>query len=390
MSTPLSPLIHPPASSRVDSGLGGSLTPPPLPPRKNRTRLYEGLPSETKARVAIVNAASLNQSIFPARYSLNSILGFGSNGVVLSALDVSNPSQFKPVALKIIYKEFIGHQATSSEIEILLRLQSRTLVPDSTTASVSLSHGSHLLEYVDHFQDVHHFYLVTNLVMSNWAVTLQDSQLTPLSFKTDSASYSLPFWNGSSDLYSWNLYHRAHLQATEGHKLLPLMVVKHIVRSIAHALSKLHNDGFYHGDLKFENVLVECNKEQYEAPAVFLADFGHAKHFTLGIKEYGTFEMSAPDVLSDSPIVSQERDGRTADIFALGILLYTLLSEDGQLPDAVKTRVPYQELLHASSFPLKRMEDMEEDAWDLMQKMVRVDPMQRATVDQILSHPWLV
>ncbi|KAJ3231492.1 hypothetical protein HDU81_003718 [Chytriomyces hyalinus] len=388
MPTPQTPPIQPQqASSRVDSGLGGSLTPPPLPPRKNRTRLYEGLPSETKARVAIVNAASLNQSIFPARYALNSILGFGSNGVVLSALDVSTPTQFKPVALKIIYKEFIGHQPTSSEIEILLRFKSRTL---TTPASTSSNHGSNVLEYVEHFQDVHHFYLVTNLVMSNWAVTLQDSQLTPLSFNTDAASYSLPFWNGSSDLYSWNLYHRAHLLATEGHKLLPLMVVKHIVRSIAHALSKLHHDGFYHGDVKFENVLVECNKDQYEAPAVFLADFGHAKHYTLGIREYGTFEMSAPDVLSDSPITWQERDGRTADVFALGILLYTLLSDDGQLPDAVKTHAPYLELVRGSSFPLKRMEDMEEDAWDLMQKMVRVDPTQRATVDEILSHPWLV
>ncbi|KAI8616689.1 kinase-like domain-containing protein [Chytriomyces sp. MP71] len=359
---------------RLDSTLRRSPTPPPLPPRPQKSWLYEGLTSEAKARAAVVSAVS-SCPHFLARYSAQEVLGYGANGVCISALD---NLAGRIVAIKIVYPS--GKDVRiPSEVDSLRTLCSNGRLPN-------------VIEYVDHFQDNNYFYVVTNLVTANWSRFSSDFEpASSLTVISDGFSCDLPFGTGNSDLWAWCSLHRNLLLQSQGHMLLPTTVVKHIVKNIAIAMQAIHYREFYHGDLKFENVFLDINPDRYDAPLIYLGDFGHAKRISNGIYQYGTNEMAGPELLADAPFDKQRLDGRCADIFALGLILYTLLSEDGQFPTVVKPLVSYSCLIAdgASSFPLPPILDLEQEACSLIESMVCVHPDQRAAIDDVLSHPWL-
>ncbi|KAJ3061075.1 hypothetical protein HDU99_005683 [Rhizoclosmatium hyalinum] len=178
------------------------------------------------------------------------------------------------------------------------------------------------------------------------------------------------------------------MYATTGSPILPLEPVKKIVKQVAIALAEMHSNGFYHGDIKIENILVGQNT------SVRLADFGHAKHASLGIKHYGTLEVSAPEFLPDSHFVSGELDGRAADVFALGIVLFSLVNATGEVPSVVRQvlagQVGYAALVSCDfgEYPLDEVPDLDEDGWDLLFAMTRVDPTTRVSITQVLAHPF--
>ncbi|KAI8619222.1 kinase-like domain-containing protein [Chytriomyces sp. MP71] len=358
----------------LDSTLRRSPTPPPLPPRPDKSWLLEQLSSETKARTAVVSAVASCPHL-TSRYSLQEVLGFGANGVCLSALDNVLGSR---VAIKLVYSS--GKVARiPSEVDSLRTLCSNGRLPN-------------VIEYLDHFQDSNYFYLVTNLVTANWSRFSPDFEpAASLKFSSAGFSYDLPFGTGNSDLWAWCSLHRNLLLQTQGHMLLPITVVKHIVKNIAIAIEAIHCRQFYHGDLKFENVFLDVNPDRYDAPLVYLGDFGHAKRISNGIHQYGTNEMAGPELLADAPFDTQQLDGRCADVFALGLILYTLLSEDGQFPTAGKPPLPYSCLVvdGASSFPLPSISDLELEAWNLIESMICIHPGHRATIEDVMSHPWL-
>ncbi|ORY46945.1 kinase-like protein [Rhizoclosmatium globosum] len=226
--------------------------------------IYQNRTPEESARIAVFAAFVSSPVHFEQKYSVKRVIGFGSNGVVLAATQGSTTG----VAIKIIYKSKPSFNAPNPpEIDILLQL------------SKSTSTSSNLLHYIEHWQDAQNHYLVTELHGSDWLASTSPS-LTPLSFTipTTKKSYTFPIASGSSDLWAWSFAHRQHLHNTEGHSYLPLHPVKRIVKQIALALQEMHGNGYYHGDVKIENVLVGSDV------SVRLADFGHSRHVSQGIK----------------------------------------------------------------------------------------------------------
>ncbi len=109
--------------------------------------------------------------------------------------------------------------------------------------------------------------------------------------------------------------------------------VLRIARQIADALAKAHESGIVHRDLKPENVIVGDNG------CVKILDFGAAKltreHHTAGgprdsVTEYITAPgavVGTPEYMSPEQVKGQPTDYRS-DQFALGAILYELLSEE--------------------------------------------------------------
>ncbi|MCJ7564263.1 MAG: serine/threonine protein kinase, partial [Candidatus Aminicenantes bacterium] len=95
-----------------------------------------------------------------------------------------------------------------------------------------------------------------------------------------------------------------------------------LMKPVADALDYAHNSGIIHRDIKPANILIDKTNKP------FLADFGVARLDTSTMTQSGT-AVGTLSYMSPEQIKGQTID-RRADIFALGIILYELLS--GKMP----------------------------------------------------------
>jgi BR serine/threonine kinase len=88
-------------------------------------------------------------------------------------------------------------------------------------------------------------------------------------------------------------------------------------RQIIYALEYLHSLGICHRDLKPENILLDANLNMK------IADFGFARFVKSNIAETscGSPHYAAPEVIAGLPY-----DGRAADVWSCGVILYALLA----------------------------------------------------------------
>lgn len=102
------------------------------------------------------------------------------------------------------------------------------------------------------------------------------------------------------------------------------------VYQMAAGLQAAHDAGIVHRDFKSDNILLVPSHPG--PPRVVVTDFGLAKVFTgrglistLGVRRTGTLTHAAPEQLRGEPV------GTAADIYALGVVLFELIS-GGNLP----------------------------------------------------------
>jgi serine/threonine protein kinase len=138
------------------------------------------------------------------------------------------------------------------------------------------------------------------------------------------------FDRGTSGGYAWMLMEYvpgATLRQVLSEGLLSPVEALRLVPLICDGLQYAHDQGVIHRDLKPENILID------EAGQPHLVDFGLAKiqgpttehELTVGGQMLGTLHYMAPELLAGNGTANHR-----ADIYALGVLIYEMLT--GRLP----------------------------------------------------------
>ncbi|RIA96871.1 kinase-like domain-containing protein [Glomus cerebriforme] len=152
---------------------------------------------------------------------------------------------------------------------------------------------------------------------------------------------------------------------------MPEAEIKSIFRQVARAIQHLHQNKIVHRDIKDENVILD------EDGNVQLIDFGSSAYIKNGRKFdtfCGTIDYAAPEVLT-----GKKYSGPPQDIWALGILLYTLIYKEN----------PFYNIDEIIARDLRIPYILSEGSIDLVKRMLDRDVEQRPTIDDVLNHSWL-
>ena len=150
-----------------------------------------------------------------------------------------------------------------------------------------------------------------------------------------------------------------------------------ILRETISALQYLHsfNPPIIHRDIKPENLLLN------EGGRVLLADYGWS-NFNVEGDVRKTF-CGTPEYIAPEMLMKKGHDTRV-DIWSIGILMFELLS--GYSPFVAKSN---QELYqNIRRLKIQWPKDMPPLAKNLISKILKLNPLDRPSFDEILNHQW--
>jgi serine/threonine-protein kinase ULK/ATG1 len=157
--------------------------------------------------------------------------------------------------------------------------------------------------------------------------------------------------------------------------------VQRLVHDVSRALKTLHEHSIMHRDLKLGNLLLSS---KHPGAVVKLADFGLARRLREDEKTStycGTLHYMAPEILAGDAY------GLKADLWSLGVLIFVFLT--GKFPFDGTT--PYQLLVSLNQGIAKLPPDvvLSERCFDVLKKLLRVDPKSRIEWKDYFEHPFV-
>ncbi|EEQ37177.1 putative serine/threonine-protein kinase [Clavispora lusitaniae] len=219
-------------------------------------------------------------------------LGEGAYGKVVLAEHNNDPAY--KIIIKCIDKQRIL-------VDTWVRDRSLGTIPSEIQIMATLNHDPHpnIMRIIDYFEDPDYYYLETPIFGNPPAIDLFDY----IEVKKDMTE------------------HECQL----------------IFRQIVSAIYHLHKQGIVHRDIKDENIIVN------EFGVIKLIDFGSAGYTKQGPFDVfvGTIDYASPEVLR-----GEKYEGKPQDIWALGILLYTMIYKENPFYNVDEImegemRVPY-------------------------------------------------
>ncbi|KAI9653061.1 MAG: serine/threonine-protein kinase KIN2 [Bathelium mastoideum] len=148
-------------------------------------------------------------------------------------------------------------------------------------------------------------------------------------------------------------------------------------RQIASALDYCHRNSIVHRDLKIENILISKTGD------IKIIDFGLSNLFAprSHLKTFcGSLYFAAPELLQ-----AKQYTGPEVDLWSFGIVLYVL----------VCGKVPFDDQSMPQLHSKIKKGVVDYPAWlsaeckSLIGRMLVTDPSKRATLAEIMNHPWL-
>lgn len=252
-------------------------------------------------------------------------MGEGAYGKVVLAEHKEDPAY--RIIIKCIDKQRIL-------VDTWVRDRQLGTIPSEIQVMATLNHDPHpnIMRIIDYYEDPNYYYLETPIFGDPPAIDLFD-------------------------------YIEVKKDMTE-------VECQYIFTQIVNAIYHLHKHGIVHRDIKDENVIVD------ERGIIKLIDFGSAGYVKLGPFDVfvGTIDYASPEVLR-----GEKYEGKPQDIWALGILLYTMIYKENPFYNVDEImegdlRVPYV---------------VSEKSLALIEKILVRDISKRPTITDIIEDEWL-
>lgn len=195
-----------------------------------------------------------------------------------------------------------------------------------------------------------------------------------------------PYVCGMRDVVRTNYHWYMLFEYVNGGQMLDYIIshgklkekqARKFARQIASSLHYCHRNNIVHRDLKIENILISKTGD------IKIIDFGLSNLFSPKslLKTFcGSLYFAAPELLQARQYVGPE-----VDVWSFGIVLYVL----------VCGKVPFDDQsmpqLHAKikKGHVEYPQGLSSDCRHIISRMLVTDPKQRATMSEIMNHPWM-
>ncbi|KAI8824340.1 kinase-like domain-containing protein [Fimicolochytrium jonesii] len=277
-------------------------------------------------------------------------LGSGGSGHIFSAI---RRKDRKEVAVKILPRACVPPNAWVRDAQY-------GRIPREVAVLKNVKHPN-AIDFFDLFEEDDFFLIVMEVFGGSWrASTVRSSDPNPLPLACR------PARTRAMDLFE--LLEVRHLNEDEAR-----IIFLQVVHCIDHMISTHH---IVHGDIKDENILIDWTGDE---PLAKLIDFGGtidvAMRRMCGQADFhGTLEFAPPEV-----ILGQAYDPEKAETWSLGVLLYGMINK-GHGPFASP---------EATAFAGYRAIPCSASCSDLIASLLQKKQRYRATIKDILRHPWL-
>eukprot|EP01130_Rhizamoeba_saxonica_P005680 TRINITY_DN2256_c0_g1_i1.p1 TRINITY_DN2256_c0_g1~~TRINITY_DN2256_c0_g1_i1.p1 ORF type:complete len:212 (-),score=32.97 TRINITY_DN2256_c0_g1_i1:100-735(-) len=176
----------------------------------------------------------------------------------------------------------------------------------------------------------------------------------------------MPFFE--TDVFSY-VRNRRYLSEVDSRNIFIQMLT-----SVHH----MHTQGYVHRDIKFDNFLIDSEKN------VYLIDFGNADQIdedNLFTTTCGSLAYCSPSIIQGVPY-----DGRQADIWALGVCLYAM--NVGLFPFyTMKSEIETRNRILNNK--LKLPQRFSAGLKNLLCRLLSRNLDKRISMEEIISHPWV-
>ncbi|KAG0204259.1 hypothetical protein BGX28_003754 [Mortierella sp. GBA30] len=395
------------ADVSYDPTTQGPITPPSTP-----ADLFSPVQDDNGKQMTVSARCLAGHTLVPefiAEYTLGDELGSGGFGFVVSA---TRNSDQKEVAVKFIFRGKVPVHGWAKDPEL-------GVIPMEVYVLRNVQHPN-IIGFLNVYQDWQFFYLVMEMHGTPWSAsnpllnnkngensmmeamaqaTLNHQQRNDNSeddsASTTSSGSASSFPGSSTSSSSSSLNQLA--EGGEDHMPKPALLVRRtscdlfeciehhskftesqarvIIKQIVDCVYYLNSRGICHRDIKDENIVIDNDF------VVKLIDFGSAviipkPQGKLFDRFYGTINYASPEILK-----GEKYRAEAAEIWSLGILLYTVLYGE----------VPFNDPVQAISGPYvtPRVKSSSE-CLHLLNWMLAKTPERRATIEDVMKHPWIV